>query len=121
MQVLPGYVPAVGAKEAALSEYSPLPAALQAAATAASQWHKRLNASASGGATLEQFEWALSVSISGGYVNESPNHSGTSALALRLWVGPPWSSSSGPYRSALQVAIYMGSLSVTITQQFEWA
>lgn len=64
MQVLSSYVPAVGAEEAELSEYSPLPAALGAAAAVASRWHERLSALASGGATLEQFEWALSVSTS---------------------------------------------------------
>ena len=54
-------VAAVGEEEAPLSEYSPLVAALRVHRARARQWHDRLPDAAAGGASLQQFLWAMSV------------------------------------------------------------
>ena len=60
-QVLPEEVGSLGEEDAALAEYSPLVAKLRAHHGFAQHWYDELSSTSAGGATLQQFRWAVSV------------------------------------------------------------
>lgn len=61
LQVLPTSVPQLSEADATASEYSPLVAALRLQRQLADDWFARLAREATGSATLDAFDWALSV------------------------------------------------------------
>lgn len=80
-QALPEEVGSIGEEDAALAEYSPLLAKLRAHHGFAQHWHDKLQSTSAGGATLQQFRWAVSVRHK--LVGERTLHSGGDPVAVQ--------------------------------------